>query len=73
MTMEKITLDGVEYKLDDFDNEQKAILQDIIYHNNAKANAQRALKDSSLLLDHNMQLLKANIEAKKKKDDDKKE
>ena len=71
--MEKITLDGVDYKTEDFNDDQKVLLQHIVYHNTTKQTAQRTVQDSSLLLDHYIKVLKESIEAKKKKDDDKKE
>jgi len=72
MTMEKITLDGVEYKMDDLDNEQKIILQGVIVNHNAEQEAIKKVEDSGVLKNYYIQKLKANIEAKKKKDDDSK-
>jgi len=69
--MENITLDGVEYKMDDLDNEQKIILQGVIVNYNAEQEAIKKAEDSGVLKNYYIQKLKANIASKKKDDDSK--
>jgi hypothetical protein len=69
--MENITLDGVEYKMDDLDNEQKIILHGVINNYKGEQDAMKKAEDSAVLKNYYIQKLKDNIASKKKNDDPK--